>query len=154
MSQNIQISGQYLTFDEIYASANTYFYSRFRNFLIRKRALVLLFALRQIFEICRLKLILLSRMISSSSTVFDDWMVFPSNILFNVFVLWKKYKLKLWLISYHFIIFKPLYCSISSLKEMVSNSFPQTYRVCKVTDICFFNGKKQVIDKNIEKDSP
>ena len=39
--QNIQISGQYLKFDEISGSANTCTCSRFRNFLIRKRALVL-----------------------------------------------------------------------------------------------------------------
>ena len=41
-------------------------------------------------------------------------------------------KLKLWWISYHFIIFKPfiaVFVSISSLKEIVSNSFLQGYRI-------------------------
>ena len=40
LPQNIQISGQYLKFDKIYASVNTSACSRFKNFLIRKRALV------------------------------------------------------------------------------------------------------------------
>ena len=43
--QKIQISEQYLKLDEMYASANTYACSRFRNFLLRKRALALLFSL-------------------------------------------------------------------------------------------------------------
>ena len=51
-------------------------------FFRRKRALVLLFALWQIFCIRRLKLIFLSRVIPSSSTVFDDLLVFPSKDVF------------------------------------------------------------------------
>ena len=66
LPQNIQISGQFLKFDEIYASANTCSCWRSSNFLIRKRALVLLFALWQIFSICRLRSIFLSRIIPSS----------------------------------------------------------------------------------------
>ena len=63
LPQTIQISELYLKFDEIYASANTCTCSKFGNFLIRKRALVLLFALWQMLCICRLKLIFLSRVI-------------------------------------------------------------------------------------------
>ena len=44
LPQSIEIRGQYLKFDEIYASANTSTCSRLRNFLIRKSDLVLLFA--------------------------------------------------------------------------------------------------------------
>ena len=66
---------------------------KYMPFLIRKKALVLLFALRQIFCICHLKLIFLSWVIPSSSTVSDDLMVFPSKdkffsmFLYFVFVL-------------------------------------------------------------------
>ena len=91
LPQNIQISGQYLKFDEIYASANTCGCSRFRNFLIRKRALDLLIALSQIFCICRLKLIFLPSVIPSSSTIPDDLMVFPSkDLFFSMFVYFQR----------------------------------------------------------------
>ena len=82
LPQNIQISGQYLKFGETYASTNTCACSRLRNFLIRKRVLILLFALWQIFYICRLKLIFLSRVIPSSSTASDALMVFPWREMF------------------------------------------------------------------------
>ena len=50
-----------------------------------------------------------------------------------------------------------LFVSISSLKEMISNSFPQAYTVvssAKLQISVSLMKKKQVIDKNIEKDWP
>ena len=118
--QKIQISGQYLKLDEMYASANTYSCSRFRNFLIRKKALALFFLWHGViffvtFCIWRLKLIVMSGVIPSSSGVSGDFMVFfiKRHVFFNSLVLWKKSKLKLWWISHHFVIFKPLCLCLS-----------------------------------------
>ena len=82
------MSGQYLKFDEIYVFANTCACLRFRNFLIRKKSFdIVICFVTNIFCICRLKSILSSRVISSSSAVSDDLMVFPSKDLFFLYVL-------------------------------------------------------------------
>ena len=57
---------------------------------VKKRALVLLIALRQIFCLCRLKLKFLSRVIPSSSTLSDDLMDFLSKDMFFSMLLYLK----------------------------------------------------------------
>ena len=79
-------SGRYLKFDEIYVSANTCACSRFR------RALILLLALRQIFCLWRLKLILLSRVIPRSLTVSDTVILFLlKHVFFSMFLYFEYY---------------------------------------------------------------
>ena len=51
LGQNIQIIGQYLKFNNTYASVKTFACLNVRKFLTQKRALILLFALQQIFLI-------------------------------------------------------------------------------------------------------
>ena len=72
--------------------------------------------------------------IPSSSTVSDDLMVFPSkDMFFSIFlyfernISWNFDRLVTISLSLSHCI--ALFVSISSLKEMVSNSFPQAYRV-------------------------
>ena len=80
------------------------------------------------------KLIFLSRVIPSSSTLSDDLMVSRSeDMLFSMFlyfernISWSFDELATISLSLNHCI--ALFVSISSLKEMVSNSFPRAYRV-------------------------
>ena len=105
----------------------------FRNFLIRKKVLIVLFALWQIFCICRLKLIFLSRIIPSSSTVSDDVMVFPSKYIFSMF-LYFEINIScnfdgLATISLSLSHCIAVFVSSSSLLEMIYNFFAQAYRL-------------------------
>ena len=82
---SLQISGQYLKVDRIYVFVNICACSRSKNFLIRQRAFFLIFALPQIFSMRHLKLIFLSIVIPRSSFVSDNFIVFPTKIMFFVF---------------------------------------------------------------------
>ena len=108
------------------------------------------------------KLIFLSRIIPSSSTLSDDLMIFPSkDMLFSMFLYFERNISRnfdgLAIISLSLRHCIALFVSISSLKEMISNSFPQAYTVvssAKLQISVSLMKKKQVIDKNIEKDWP
>ena len=84
------------------------------------------------FKICRL--IFLSRVIPSSSNVSDDLIVFQSkDMFFSMFLYFERNISRnfdgLATISLSLSHCIALFVSISSLKEMVSNSFPQAHRV-------------------------
>ena len=95
----------------------------------------------------------------SSSTLSDHLMVFPSKDMFFSMFLYFERNISwnfdgLATISLSLSHCIALFVSISSLKEMVSNFFPQGYRVVSSAklQISVFYEKKQVIDKSIEKD--
>ena len=116
------------------ASAKTCTCSRFRNFLTQKRALVLLFALWQIFCICLLESIFLSRAILNTSAVSDYLMVCPSkDVFFSIFWYFERNMSQnfdeLATISLSLSHYIAVFVSISSLLEIVSRSYPQAYRV-------------------------
>ena len=85
LPQNMQIVGQYLKFDEIYAFGKTTACSSVRKVLTWKRALILLFALQQIFSIWLLKFIFLSNVTFYNSTRFKDHSKFE-HFLLNILI--------------------------------------------------------------------
>ena len=88
LPQNIQIIGQYLKFDNIYAFAKTIACFSVRKVLTWKRALILLFALEQIFSIWLLKFIFLLNVTFYNSTRFKDhWKIRTFSFKYSYFLL-------------------------------------------------------------------